>query len=198
MKLPKIKKSKSLEVDAIGVAVCIAISVFAYSCLIKPAIEQRSILNAKRQALAEQHQQERDLRLAAQRIDDELARLKDELAANKVRLEGADQVNGRVAKLTTAFGKCDLEVDDVRIGEVISGRRCDVVPITIAGRGGYRQCTSFLNELCKTFPDTSVAKLNLGGSPSRPDEPQKFSFELLWCTSARDTDIPQTGQTDVR
>jgi len=91
---------------------------------------------------------------------DRLETLKDELASGSVTLDSTTHINKRIAGLASFFAECKLEVDDVRTGEMCPGLHCDVVPMTIVGRGSYERYGRFLHGL---------------GSES-----ETFRFELLW------------------
>ncbi len=172
-----------LEIDLAAIALLIAVSIFIYSCIILPVIENRSLISVREAALAEQKAKVAQLDYLIQNLTDEHETIRQELLESKVQLEASEKVNGRIAQLTSIFSNCDLDVDDVRIDKIVATERCNVVPIIIAGRGGYNQCATFLQELSKQFPDTGIARFDLSGSPSRPQEPQRFVFELLWSTT---------------
>jgi Tfp pilus assembly protein PilO len=188
MKLPNIKNRPLLPIDAAGVAVCIAISLVVYVIAIDPAVQKRALLAQQRRELATQYDKCAKLKTSMTGLESQLAGTQDELNHSRVRLMSADQVNTRIAELTGVFGDCKLEVDDVQIGPGpvetgrIGGLQVDMLPISITGRGGYKQSAMFLHELGKTFPDMGLAKLELWGDPAKPDEPRRFRFEFLWHT----------------
>ena len=84
-----------------------------------------------------------------------------ELAMNGLELDSAAHINKRIAVLTEFFADCTLHIDDVQTGRICSGLQCDLVPITIVGRGAYPQCVRFLHRLCSTFPDMSVMRIEI-------------------------------------
>jgi len=152
----------------------------AYLVGIRPLIEQRSLLAGQRQKLAVQRAESSKLEASMSTLKEQSVVVQEELAQSEIELESADQINRRIAELTTLLGDCTLELDDVQTGNIFTGPKCDLVPISMAGRGGYKQCAAFLHKLCRTFPDVSVARFDLSGNPAKPKELGTFRFELLW------------------
>jgi hypothetical protein len=68
-----------------------------------------------------------------------------------------------------------------RLGDL----QVDELPINVTGRGGYRQSTMFLHAVGKAFPDMGLAKIELWGDPTKPEEPRRFRFEFLWRTLSK-------------
>jgi hypothetical protein len=119
--------------------------------------------------------------------------VQNERAAGMLTLDSSAQINKRVAGLAAFFSDCELEVDDVQTGQVCRGLRCDVVPITIVGRGSYGRYARFLHGLRSTFGDMSVVKMELIGNPAQTSGSEKFRFELLWY-AASDQQISAVSQ----
>jgi hypothetical protein len=74
----------------------------------------------------------------------------------------------------------------VKTAPICRSLRYDLVPITMTGRGAYRQCVKFLQGLCSTFRDMSVMQIELSGNPARRDEPEQFRFDLFWYAAPGD------------
>ena len=66
------------------------------------------------------------------------------------------------------------------MGEMCRGLHCDVIPITIVGRGAYERYGRFLHGLGSAFPDMSVVEIELTGNPAQAEQSETFRFELLW------------------
>lgn len=180
MDLSPLKKLALWQIDAAAIVVCVLVSFVAYLVGIRPLIEQRSLLANQRQKLAIQREESAKLEDTMLGLRQQLVVLREELAQSEIKLESADQINRRIVELTTLFGDCTLEVDDVQTGKIVTGPKSNCVPISIAGRGGYKQCVAFLHKLCRTFPDISVTRFDLTGNPAMPKELGKFHLELLW------------------
>lgn len=174
------KKLALWQIDAAGILVCFAVSLVAYLVGIRPLIEQRSLLAGQHREVMTQRQESSNLEALMLGLRKHLAVVQEELAQSEIKLESADQINRRIAKLTTLFGDCVLEVDDVQTGKILTGTQCDLVPVNIAGRGVYKQCVAFLHKLHQTFADISVARFELGGNPAKPEQPGTFRFQLFW------------------
>ena len=176
------KKLALWQIDAAGIVVCIVAALVAYSVGIRPLIEQRSFLADQRKTLITKRKESSDIEASMLKLNKQLEFVREQLAQGEIKLESADQINRRIAELTALFSDCTLEVDDVQTGNIFTGPKCDLVPISIAARGGYKQCVAFLHNLHRTFADISVAGFELGGNPARPEQPATFRFQLLWHT----------------
>jgi ribosomal protein L29 len=121
-----------------------------------------------------------ELEAAVAAAKERLTAARQELAAGAVQLEPATHVNKRIAGVTEFFSRCELHIDDVQTGRVSSGPQYDLVPITILGRGGHRECVQLLHGLCAKYPDMSVMHLELSGNPAEAADSGKFRLELFW------------------
>ena len=131
-------------------------------------------------------------------LDNQLVVVKEKLTGSQIKLESSDRINQRIAELTSLFNDSALEVDDVQTGNITVGLKYDLVTINIAGRGGYKQCVVFLDELHQTFADISIAGFELEGPPfllsqdrtgTKPKSANaagKFNFQLFWHTTGKD------------
>ena len=182
MELSTVKRRASLKIDAAGIVLCIATSFGVYFAALHPFMQQRSFLAAQRQQLAVQTEESSKLKVSMLKLKDRLAAVQKELAQSKVKLESANQVNRRVAGITAFLNDCELQVDQVQIGKLCRGSSCELVPIGITGKGGYKHCAAFLHRLYRAFPDISLAKFELRGNPAKPGQLGTFRFELFWLT----------------
>jgi len=178
--LSTLKKRTLWQIDAAGTIVCVAASLGAYFGVLGPLMAQRSFLASQRQELAIQSEKASELEASMSTLKNRLAVAQKELAQSEIKLEEASRINQHVANITTFLSDCELKVDQVQIGKILVGLRCDLVPISISGKGGYKQCAAFLHQVCRTFPDISVAEFELQGNPAKPGQPGTFRFELFW------------------
>ena len=170
-------------VDAMGVGICVLASIAAYVSGIDPVLEQKASLASRRQELRTLRKTCDEVQASAKTLDNQLAAAREELAEAQIRLQPSSRTNQRVAALAALLGNHGLEIDDVHIGKELPSTRCTVVPISIAGRGDYGRSVNLLNELIRTFADTSLAKLELVGNPAASDQTAKVRLEMLWYTS---------------
>jgi Tfp pilus assembly protein PilO len=192
------KKRTLLQIDMAGLLICIAASLVTYFTQLKPLIEQSFFLASQRRDLAVQRQESSKLGASMRTLDNQLVVVKEKLTNSQIKLESSDRINQRVAELTSLFNDSALEVDDVQTGNITVGLKYDLVPINIAGRGGYKQCVVFLDELHQTFADISIAGLELtrprfllsqesaGAKPKSAKTGGKFNFQLFWHTTGKD------------
>jgi len=175
-----LQKLARFHIDVAGVTVCILASLAFHAVTVRPLLQRRSATAQQRRELHGLARKASELDAALAQEQDRLDTLKAELAASSVTLDSTTHINKRIAGLASFFADCELEVDDVRTGKTCRGLHCDVVPMTIVGRGSYERYGRFLHGLCSAFPDMSVVKIELTGNPARASESEKFRFELLW------------------
>jgi hypothetical protein len=164
----------------VGLGVCAVVSLLWYLTTVNPLLAQRLRTADLRRQIRDLQQQAEELKAAKASANQLLAAVRRDLDAGGVDLDRAANINKRIALLTEFFAGCTLHVDDVQTGRICQGLQCDLVPITIVGRGAYGQCIRFLHGLCATFPDMSVTRIELRGNPSPAAPPEQFRFEMFW------------------
>jgi Tfp pilus assembly protein PilO len=165
--------------DAAGIGVCAVVSLVFYWVGIAPVMQSRSTAAGQRRDLEAALTKIARVQTATAGVRQQLAHVQGALAASAIKLEPAAHVNKRVVGLTQFFSGSGLEVDDVQTGAVRSGPQYDLVPITVVGQGPYKECIRFFHGLVAAFPDVSVVRIELSGTPP-PPVPEKFQFEFLW------------------
>jgi len=174
------KQSLLLWIDAAGIGACLLTSLAGYLLLVGPFLQKRSAAADRCREMETQEKKAAELESAVATAKDRLAAAQQRLATSAVQLESAAHVNKRIAGVTEFFSSCALHVDDVQTGRVSNGLQYDLVPITIVGRGGHRQCARLLAGLCSKYPDMSVMRIELIGNPAQQPEAAKFRLELFW------------------
>jgi len=174
------KQSSLLWIHAVGIGACLLISLLAYRILVGPILERRAAAADLSRAKQTRQEETAQLEAAIVAAQERLDAARQRLAAGAVQLESADHVNQRIAALTALFSDCRLHVDDVRTGGVSGGRQYDLVPITLVGRGAYRQCLRLLHGLHARYPDMSVVRIELSANPAEQPDGGRFRLELFW------------------
>ena len=174
------RESRLLWIDAAGIGVCVLASVAGYMALVNPFLQTRSAATDLCREMETRHKKVAELESSVAMVKDRLDAAQQQLATGAIQLESAAHINKRIAGVTEFLSRCDLHVDDVQTGRVSSGLQYDLVPITIVGRGAYAQCVKLLQGLCSKYPDMSVMRIELAGSPTERAETEKFRFELFW------------------
>jgi len=167
-------------IDAAGVGACLLASLMGYVALVNPLLQKRSAAAGLQREMETRQQKATELESAVAAAQERLTAARQQLAASAVQLESASHINKRIAGVTEFFSRCELHVDDVQTGRVSGGLQYDLVPITILGRGGHRQCVQLLQGLCSKYPDMSVMRIELSGNPAEPASSGKFRLELFW------------------
>lgn len=180
-----------------GIGACALISLLWYATTISPLLRQRATTAELRHQIQGRQQKSQDLRAAMASAQQQLEIVRRELAAGGLQLDSAAHINKRIAVLTEFFAECALHIDDVQTGRICSGLQCDLVPITIVGRGAYPQCVRFLHQLSSTLPDMRVTLVEFKGTPARAAESQQFRFEMFWY-AAPNSGIPNTAMENDR
>jgi len=182
-----------LKIDAAGIGLCIAASLMFYWMTIEPFLQRQSLAGKQRRELNTQQGRVAEIKAATAKVQQRLTSVQEDLAAGAVKLEPAVHINKRVAGLTQFFSECELDVDDVQTGRVYNGLQYDLVPITILGRGPYRQCIKFFHGLRSMFPDMSMARIELSRNAGQKGEQAIFQFDLLWYAAPDRGSVAQNG-----
>ena len=169
-----------LGIDAAGVGACLLASLIGYVAIVNPLLQKRSAAAGRQREMETRQQKATELESAVAVAKDRLTAARQQLAASAIQLESAAHINKRIAGVTEFFSRCELHVDDVQTGRVSGGLQYDLVPITILGRGGHRQCVQLLHGLCSQYPDMSVMRIELSGNPAESADSGKFRLELFW------------------
>ena len=181
MAAPKMsKRCGLLRVDAVGIGACLLLSLMGYVTLVNPVLQKQAASEGRQQEMETRQKKAAELEAAVATAQERLATARQQLAASAVQLESATHINRRIAGVTEFFSSCALHVDDVQTGRVSAGLQCDLVPITILGRGGHQECAKLLHGLCSKYPDMSVMRIELSGNPAQSADSGKFRFELFW------------------
>ena len=167
-------------IDAAGIGACLLASLIGYVAIVNPLLQKRAAAAGLQREMETRQQKATELEAAVAAAQERLTTARQQLAASAVQLESATHVNKRIAGVTEFFSGCELHVDDVQTGRVSGGLQYDLVPITILGRGGHRQCVKLLHGLCSRYPDMSVVRIELSANPAETADSGKFRFELFW------------------
>jgi Tfp pilus assembly protein PilO len=184
--LTDVKQHGLCRIDAAGAAVLAVVSLIGCLTTVGPLLEQQAVTARRHDEMQTQQGKASELKAAIATVKERLETVRLETAGNSVQLEAGSHINRRIAGLTASLSKCGLDVDDVKTGPICSSPRYDLVPITITGRGTYRQSVSFFRGLCSTFRDMSVMQIELSGHPARSEEPEQFRFDLFWYAAPGD------------
>ena len=144
---------------------------------------------AARQMDQNREQRDRDLRAAnAEQL--KLAAERDEIG---LVLEPETNINKRLARLTELAEQAGLKVTQLTPGKAVSGKRSRMVPIAVAGRGGYAQAGAFLALVHEQMRDTAVARLAMASTPENADQPADCAVQLIWHAITSDNATPAAG-----
>ncbi|MCP3904438.1 MAG: hypothetical protein GY715_12490 [Planctomycetes bacterium] len=177
------------HVDLAGVAVCAVLTLMGYGVIVQPIAHERDRLTAKRTELQQLDQQAQLVGNSRASLEQELSRVRHDIAGSTVHLESVAHLNGRLARLLELAAESGMQVDETRSGETRSGTWHQAVPVHVSGRGTYTSCARFLHGLEARLPDVEVIAFNLVGSPAQRSEGASFSFELAWYAAAASNDL---------
>jgi Tfp pilus assembly protein PilO len=174
------QQSSLRHIDAAALGLCALASVLWYVTTAQPLVEQRSAGAQQRHEVQSRQEEAVQLKAGVAKVKERLAAVGREQAAGAIQLDSAARINQRVAALTEFLAECHLQVDDVRTGRASRNIRYNLIPITVVGRGPYRECVKFFHGLCAKCPDMSVMRIDLAGNPAEPADPETFRLELFW------------------
>lgn len=169
------------RIDAVGVAVLLAMTLLAVMLGFKPLVEQRLDRAEQKQQLAAERERVQTLTAATSRMRTQQLRVERAIDESELRLQPVRQLNRRVAALAELAGECELDLDVIQPGAPRSGRRYETVPIHLAGRADYAQCVRFLHEMASAFRDVALTAVELQARPNAAgDRLADFRFTLTW------------------
>jgi hypothetical protein len=166
-------------IDALGLLVCAGASVAFYLLTVAPLARQRRVTAQQLSELETRQQEVAALEISIARGRRSLEQMRQESEGRSLHLNPATEINKRIAGLTEFFSAQDLTVDDIQTGAPCPGPDCSVVPVSVVGRGDFVGSVRFLHGLSATFPDMSVVRIDLQGTPA-PRAPRRFRFDLFW------------------
>jgi hypothetical protein len=191
---PKPRQQGVWPIDALGLSICIAATLTFYLLCVAPLARQRQGRARRMSELQDRRQAMAALRADLTRTRERLAVAQEESKAASIRLDPPTEINKRIARLTEFFSALDLTVDDFQTGAPSAGPECSVVPINVVGRGHFIGAARFLRGLNETFPDMSVVRIDLQGTPGQSTSVRRFQFDLFWYAApTADDPRPQAG-----
>jgi Tfp pilus assembly protein PilO len=182
---------KHMQLDAIGVGLLVAMSIAAFVLQVRPLFRAQQALAGQTAALTAEQQKLNKLKRSVQMMRTRLEAVQRSIDQTEFKLEPASQINGRLARLTEIASHYSLQVDEMEPGtpgKVTSGGQFETIPIRLSGRGGYRNCTQFLDALHQQLRDTSVTAMSLAAGDSA-DPNGAFTFNLLWHTAPAESPV---------
>ncbi len=182
------------HIDAAALGLCALASLLWYVMTVQPLVEQRAATAKLRHEMQGQEKKAVELKDAVAKVRERLVAVRREQTASVIQLDSATRINKRVAGLTQFLAECHLQVDDVQTGRASSNVRYNLIPITIVGRGPYRECVKFFHELCVKCPDMSVMRIELTGHPAQPADPETFRLELFWYAAPTSPTLNAAGE----
>jgi Tfp pilus assembly protein PilO len=172
--------TRSWRIDAAGVGACLAITILGVLVVVQPAVRVRMDQASLREELLTLREQVAELEGARTRMKEELGRLDDRLAANRLQLQGPEHLNTRMARIIESAASSGIVIDETRSGQAGRAELYQAVPVELSGTGSYPGCTAFLHGLHDQLPDTGVVSFELTGNPGRAAERGRFRFNLVW------------------
>lgn len=168
------------QIDGAALALCLLLSCGAYFAAVGPMLASRDDRAAHSLALTETRDQATRMVADTRAIRTLLNNAQTDLAKIEIPLQTPAAVNQRLAELTGLAGECGLEVQAMQPGTLVNSQRYAQLPIQVSGTGSYRTCMKFLHSLRQRFPDTAMKAFELSASPTEPNTPTSFNFQLAW------------------
>ena len=169
---------------AVAGAICAGLTVGSYLFGIEPAMARHDAALAEQAEFDARQQKQRDLDRSLASTHRQLEQTRKDVAALPLQLESASAVNRRLARLADLAGETGVVLDEVQPSPPVDGAFYQIVPIRIAGSGGYPACAAFLHRLRDRFPDTAVKSFDCSNPGPIGDHPTaKFKADLAWYTT---------------
>ncbi len=178
-------KSLRLRIDAGGLVVGLLLTGVVFMLGVKPVLDREADRAAQRHAVSDQQREADRVTATLTVMRNNLVKFREAVQASSIQLRNTAYLNQRVGEITSLATSAGLQVDEVMPGSVTSGDRYDMVPIELAGTGGFAACAKLLDELHTAFPDVGVSSLEIIGKPAAPHEPATYRIGLTWYAAPR-------------
>jgi hypothetical protein len=178
--------SRLWHVDAAGATAVVALAALVYVAGVKPLHDARAAAAARQTELATRRDQSDRLSATLKTLDLRLADAVQTQAGNTLRLEPADQVNARVARLTALATANGIRVDEIKPGQPSRAGRFTTVPMHLTGIGSYSAFVGFIHDVRVQSPDTGISMFDAGCVPCLPQAQATFTLDLVWFAAPAD------------
>ena len=169
-----------LAMNVAGVAACaVVLGVFCLDGL-RPLLGRAAAGATARHRLAAAREQRDAADGAIRDGTDQLLDLHRQTAATALVLLPPTRVNDVLARVAAVAAGCGVRLDEVRVGQLVSGDRYATLPVHAMGRGAYHDCVAFLHRLNHDCPDVGVAAFGLAGPAGDAGGPVAVDLELRW------------------
>lgn len=169
--------------DAVGIAVLALVSVGAHFMVVQPFRTARADALAGNAELSTMTHALSTLESEVRSARDTLADVEKQLRS-ALALEPASSLNQRMAAIPELGDACGVRVREVIPRAPQPGRRFTRVPLTIGGEGPPGALNVFLRDLHARFPDTEITTFTIAARTDDPQEPARFTLEMVWYAQA--------------
>lgn len=152
---------KHARADLVGVALMIALTAAAYFMQVQPLVEHNAAHASQITQLEAEQKKLPGTKRTMQTMRVQLDKVETTIAQTNLKLEPANQLNERLARLTEIANKNNLQLDEIEPGKPTAQGQFETIDIRLAGKGGYRDCARFLRSLHEQLPDTSAVSFDL-------------------------------------
>lgn len=166
------------RMDAAALILMAVVGGSAWALHMGPLFQQKGDYQARQADLARVQQQSRQAEQSLATTVSQLAATEEQLAQRGMVLQPLEQINARLARLTSLAGSSRLQVDGLEPGKAVASARFQTVAIRLSGRGSSRDCASFLRGVHEQLPDTQVVSFRL--SAGGEEHSAGFECDLLW------------------
>jgi Tfp pilus assembly protein PilO len=171
------------QIDVAALLLMAALGAIVYFVEIGPLSKHYRDRNLRAAQLAEQESRHNDLAATLQRTREAAANVERSLAARNLPLEPRSRLNDRLTAVYNLASESGLAPDSIEPQREVADPLFTAVGLRLSGRGSYRNCVRFVQRLRKEMPQTTVAGIEMSGSPSSTEPTISFSFQLVWHAS---------------
>lgn len=180
--------SKTWQITAAGLGVCLALTAAVYAVGIHPQFARQVEAENARRTLIQKENEAVALVNKLTGLKRQLAEVEQELEASPLRLQPTSGINQRISEMAKLAEENHLKINQVQPSKPEAGKYYSTVPIRLAGSGKFTDVVTFLNRLHSDFKDVGVSSWSVSGEPATPGAKADFSFSLSWFAS------PATGE----
>jgi len=171
---------KGRYIDAVGLAVCVVLTLSVYAAGVAPVLNQHETYAANEAAYTTEQVHVTRLERSLESLQARLNAARRDADATTLNLQPLATAPLHVAKISKLATGSGLQINDIQTGAATPREYATAVPVHLAGTGTYTACTLFLNRLRQALPETSVQSFALTGHTNAASGEATFRMDLTW------------------
>lgn len=187
----------SLQIDVLGAAAIVAVSVLVWTFGVSPHREQRAARLMQLDELRNQKRLAQQANGGVFLLKRQLAQVQQRLDAGAITLGSIEQLNRRLDELTALINQCQMQINTIQSGRPTREDCYDTVEIQIEGMGSYPHFAAFIQRLYQACDDVAVGSFELTGTGVH-GATASFRMELILYVASSSDALLSSAQAQAR